>query len=293
MKKLESNQINSLLNQPKMVSIETITQSFNVIRIYLTDDGVNGTSSHLDQLEAILDATENDVVEVYCLACPGGSIDTIASLLNALANTSAHTVTIVEGHNASAGTMCAMVTDEVRLGMYASFMLHSASGGIVGNMTNTAEAAKFYEQHYNKFLKDVYYGFITAEEEILLQNGREIYMNAEQIRERLDRRQRIIQEECENSNEEACVPCDETCSNIDNPCKECLELPEIKLEEENIPPVKKSSPSKKSSTKKAKALVVGSGKSPVVSLQQKERFNKLAKNPKLTEGRSFPEVDLP
>lgn len=197
MKKLENNPMSNLLNQRKMVGVETITQSFNIIRVYLTDEGIDGTSVHLDQLEAILDATANDVIEVYCLACPGGSIDTIATLLNSLANSPAHTVTIVEGHNASAGTMCAMVTDEVRLGMYASFMLHSASGGVVGSMTNTAEAAKFYEQHYNKFLKDVYYGFITPEEEVLLQNGREIYLNAEQIQERLDKRREIIAQECD------------------------------------------------------------------------------------------------
>ena len=291
MKKLENNQMDGLMNQRKMVSVETVTQSFNIIRVYLTDDGVNGTSEHLEQLEAILDATTNDVVEVYCLACPGGSIDTIASLVNALANTPAHTVTIVEGHNSSAGTMCAMITNEVRLGMYASFMLHSASGGVVGSMTNTAEAAKFYEQHYNKFLKDVYYGFITPEEEILLQNGREIYMNAEQIRERLDCRQRIIQEECENSNEEKCVQCDDTCSNIDNPCKECPELPKIVLdEEEDVMVVPKKKPTPKKAAKES--IVLLSGKVPVVTKEQRKKLEEAARNPALTKGRSFPEIQI-
>lgn len=209
MKKFEKQGMPESLYKKKSVSVETITQSFDVVRIYLTDDGVNGLSEHLDQIEAILEASPNDIIEVYCLACPGGSIDTIVSLLNALANSQAHTVTIVEGHNSSAGTMCAMITDEVRVGMYSSFMLHSASGGVMGSMANTAEAARFYEQHYNRFLEDIYYGFITSEEEILLKNGRELYMNSEEIKERLERRKALLAEEDEEGCDDPTCPCHE------------------------------------------------------------------------------------
>lgn len=232
MKKLESNQINSLLNQPKMVSIETITQSFNVIRIYLTDDGVNGTSSHLDQLEAILDATQNDVIEVYCLGCGGGSADSIIMLLNALAQSPAHTVTILEGHNASAASMPMMVTDEVRIGMYSSVMFHNVAGGVIGNMTNTAEAAKFYEQNYNRFFADLYNGFFSEEELSSIRQGREIYLDAENIQERLDKRREILAQECD--------------------CEECE--PKIAALPEIVPPVEeevavKPAPRKRSTKK--------------------------------------------
>lgn len=234
MKKLENNPMSGLMNQRKMVSVETITQSFNIIRIYLTDEGVNGTDSHLDQLEAILDATSNDVIEVYCLGCGGGSADSIIMLLNALAQSPAHTVTILEGHNASAASMPMMVTDEVRIGMYSSVMFHNVAGGVIGNMTNNAEAAKFYEQHYNRFFADLYNHFFDESELSDLRKGLEIYLNAEQIRERLDNRQRILEEECDcdECSEQACeaTPCDDTCSNLENPCKECLELPEIVVE---------------------------------------------------------------
>ena len=200
MKKLENNPMSNLLNQRKMVSVETITQSFNIIRVYLTDEGVNGTDSHLEQLEAILDATANDVVEVYCLGCGGGSADSILMLLNALANSPAHTVTILEGHNASAASMPMMVTDDVRVGMYSSVMFHSVAGGVAGSMTNTAEAAKFYEQNYNKFFADLYNEFLTTEELELIRNGREIYMNSEELQERLERRAEKLAEEdsCED-----------------------------------------------------------------------------------------------
>ncbi len=193
MKRLENNLQDNNSQQSKSVSVETLTHSFNIIRIYLTDVGIGGTSDHLEQLDAILSAGENDVVEVYCLGCNGGSADSIIMLLNALASTPAHTVTILEGHNASAASMPMMVTDEVRIGKYSSVMFHNVAGGVVGNMTNTAEAAKFYEQHYNKFFADLYNNFFDEKELLLIQNGREIYLDAEAIQERLEARSEYFQ----------------------------------------------------------------------------------------------------
>lgn len=236
MKKIENNQaMPPLMLRPKSVSVETITQSFNVIRVYLTDEGVNGTSEHLDQLEAILEATENDIVEVYCLGCGGGSADSIIMLLNALASTPAHTVTILEGHNASAASMPMMVTDSVRLGMYASVMFHSVAGGVFGHMANTAEAAKFYEQHYSKFFNDLYSNFLTEEELTLIQNGREIYLNSEQIEERLKLRAEKMKQEAECCE---CGECQEVSLNLE---------PTLPIEEESV----KKTPAKKAAPKKA------------------------------------------
>lgn len=206
MKRLENNLQDDNSQQNKSVSVETLTHSFNVIRIYLTDVGVGGTSEHLEQLDAILSAGENDVVEVYCLGCNGGSADSIIMLLNALASTPAHTVTILEGHNASAASMPMMVTDEVRIGKYSSVMFHNVAGGVVGNVTNTAEAAKFYEQHYNKFFADLYNNFFDEKELLLIQNGREIYLDAEAIQERLEARSEYFQKLEEDQAKEVTKP---------------------------------------------------------------------------------------
>lgn len=206
MKKIEQEGFPTIFSQKKTVSVETITQSFDVIRIYLTDDGVQGIGEHLDQIDAILNAGPNDVVEVFCLGCPGGSADTITALLNALATTPAHTVCVIEGHNSSAATMPCMVTNETRVGMYASFMIHNVSGACGGHMTNTSEAARFYESHYNRFLEDVYCGFLSPQELTLVKNGREIYLNSEDIEGRLQNRAEALQEECECCKEEGTCP---------------------------------------------------------------------------------------
>ena len=181
--------------QQKTVSVETVTHSYNVIRIFLQKE-IDSIEHHMDQIEAIRDAQEGDLVEVYCISNRGGYVDTIIPLCNALATTPAHTVCYVEGHNSSAGTFPAMICQEVHVGAYASFMLHCAQGGgDYGTLVNNAESARFFEKQYSQLLEDIYYGFITPEEAKTLHDGRELYFDAEYIRERLQRRAELLESE--------------------------------------------------------------------------------------------------
>ncbi len=180
--------------QQKTVSVETVTHSYNVIRIFLQKE-IDSIEHHMDQIEAIRDAQEGDLVEVYCISNRGGYIDTIVPLCNALATTPAHTVCYVEGHNSSAGTFPAMIAQEVHVGAYASFMLHCAQGGGgYGTLVNNAESARFFEKQYSQLLEDVYYGFISPEEAKALHEGRELYLDSDAIRERLLQRVELLEE---------------------------------------------------------------------------------------------------
>ena len=188
--------------QQKTVSVETVTHSYNVIRIFLQKE-IDSIEHHMDQIEAIRDAQEGDLVEVYCISNQGGYIDTIVPLCNALATTPAHTVCYVEGHNSSAGTFPAMICQECHVGAYASFMLHCAQGGGgYGTLVNNAESARFFEKQYSQLLEDVYYGFISPEEAKALHEGRELYLDAEAIRDRLQRRVELLESEAEEDEED-------------------------------------------------------------------------------------------
>ena len=239
MNKLEQGSMPSIFQQKKTLSIETITHSFDVIRIYLTDSGINEIDEHLDQIEAIKNATENDVIEVHTISCGGGIVNTIVPLCNALASTPAHTVCYVEGHCASAGTFPSMICDQVFVGAYSSFMLHCASGGTgYGTMVNSAESAKFFEKQYTSLLDDIYTGFVTPEEAKMLHDGREIYLDADSIQERLERRAEKLAEEA-------------SCE--DDFLGEELSFPEIVPPQEESPkkPVRKTTAKKKPTPKKA------------------------------------------
>ena len=80
-------------------------------------------------------------------------------------------------------------------------MIHSVSGGAGGTMKNTAEAAKFYEKQYAAFIEEVYQGFLSPEELGLVHNGRELYLNAQEIQERLEARHKYFEAKAKEEQE--------------------------------------------------------------------------------------------
>lgn len=207
MKKLEP--INEVFGT-STVQRETITQQFDIIRIYFTDEGIGGTSQHINEIEAIRSAGPQDILEINVAGNPGGSADCIMTIINALIETPAHTICILSGTNSSAATMIPLVCSEVVVTPYTAMMCHSVSGGSYGTMANQERSAVFFSKMYSEFMADIYEDFLSTEEIQDLKNGLEIYLNSENIQERLDRRQALLAEESE---EESCD--DPTC-----PCHE-------------------------------------------------------------------------
>lgn len=208
------------------------------------EEGVGSPEDHYEQLEALKHANSGELFVCTLSSCPGGSYSGLLAWKNALEGTQAHTVAILEGDLASAGTILPNFFDEIHVTPYTTYMVHSANLGIHRNTSaNVERNAAFQAKQMERFLREVYEGFLTEEEIQKVLDGVELYMNDDEVQERLDNRREFLSE---NSNEEQCVPCDDTCSNIDNPCKECLELPKIVLDEEDVLVI----PKKKSTSKK-------------------------------------------
>lgn len=249
MKKI-GQQNNMIFTGVSPVHRETITQQYDVIRIYFTEEGIGGVSQHIEELEAIRSAGPNDILEIHVADNPGGSAGTIVTIVHALLSTPAHTVCILNGNSASAATFIPLVCAETIVGPYATMMCHSCAGGSGGIMANQERSATFFAKHYSELMDDIYSNFLSPTELDDLKKGLEIYMDAEEIKRRLEIRAELLSEECDC--EEYSEECDDTCSSTENPCKECYELPEIvaPIEEKGgelvvKPPARKRAPKKK------------------------------------------------
>lgn len=175
------------------VSKETITSQYQVIRINFTAEGIGVVDNHLEELEAIRGAGEEDVIICYFTDCCGGVVGTGMSIINALNQTLAHTVAVLEGHNASLGSMVPLACEEVVVTPYTSMMLHSAEGGGYGTVVNLERQSVFFSKMLTGFMEDVYEGFVTKEELEDLRKGLEVYLNADQIGERLEGRKKHLE----------------------------------------------------------------------------------------------------
>lgn len=211
----DSAQMLRMLNGSGVVQ-RTTTQR-DTIRINFTAQGIGTADSHLEELEAIRSSGPEDLIVVYFTDCPGGAMGTGQSLINALMETPAHTVAVLEGHNCSLATMIPLICREIIVTPYTSMMLHSVSGGSYGTMVNQERQAMFFSKLYSDFIEDVYDWFLSPEEIQDLKNGLEIYLNSEEIEERLQRRAELIaaeseEEECSGSaGRRGCEGCSGTC----------------------------------------------------------------------------------
>lgn len=241
MKKIERQQNNVLFSGASPVQRETITQQYDVIRIYFTEEGIGGVSQHIEELEAIRSAGPNDILEIHVADNPGGSAGTIVTIIHALLSTPAHTVCILNGNCASASTFLPLVCAETIVGPYATMMCHSCAGGVGGIMANQERSAVFFSKLYSELMDDIYANFLSESELDDLKKGLEIYLDAEAIQERLQRRAELMAAEAE-----ICGDCD---------CEDCVEHAEMVTKEplvveEATKPVKKT-PAKKAAPKKA------------------------------------------
>lgn len=159
-----------------------------VIRINFTGEGIGDSSEHQEELDAIRSAGSEDVIYIYFTGCPGGVINTGMALMNAIVESPARVVAVLEGSNASLATMIPMVCSEVVVTPYTSMMLHSPHGGDYGTVLNKERSAVFFSQLYQTFLSDIYEGFLTPDEIEDVKNGLEIYLDADAIEERRNRR---------------------------------------------------------------------------------------------------------
>lgn len=229
--------------------VEVHSRTVNSYFTTIGEEGVGSPEDHYEQLETLKHANQGELFVLTLSSCPGGSYSGLLAWKNALEGTQAHTVAILEGDLASAGTILPNFFDEIHVTPYTTYMCHSANLGIYRNTAaNVERNAAFQAKQMERFLRESYHGFLDEGEIQKLLDGVEMYMNDEEIQERLDKRREILAQECdcEECSEES-EECDDTCSSPDNPCKECYELPEIIVQEESP---KKSVPRKRTATKK-------------------------------------------
>ena len=184
------------------------TQTSSLIEIPIDED-FKGPSYYRNVAQAIRDSEEGDLIRFF-LNSPGGRLDGLMTLLSSMMKTDATTEAHIEGFCDSAGSFLAMHCDNVYVSPLASMLVHNASYG-----TGFQKAADIHQQvqHFNNYsetlFRDTYRYFLTDEEIQKCIDGYQLYLNAEEIAERLQRKFEIIQELSEQEGDcNNCKDCD-------------------------------------------------------------------------------------
>ena len=128
--------------------------------------------------------------EIFTLVIntPGGILDSALMLVDAIKTSKAKIIAQISGTVASAGTIITLACDEVEVAPHTAFMIHNYSGGLVGKGHELKAHQEFVDANLNNSFTDLYRGFLTPSEIKKVIDGKDYWMNRDEVLERLSAR---------------------------------------------------------------------------------------------------------
>jgi ATP-dependent protease ClpP protease subunit len=156
------------------------------------DRDITDPDDFREEILVIRNSTENDIVHIL-ISSGGGQVETMKTILSAIAQTKAHVITEITGDIASAATFIFLAGDEYLVSDDAYMMCHSVSFGSVGKANDVKRHVDFTHDMGRRLVYKYYDGFFTKEEMEDLLRGEEFWIGAEEIMERLSNRNKAIE----------------------------------------------------------------------------------------------------
>lgn len=164
--------------------VSQTSMTYNAYDIYLDGD-IQEPSFYRQAFQVLRSAQEGDLVRIY-ISSHGGNLNSALIFRNCILDCRAEVVGIIEAEAYSAGSLIALSCPSIEVKPYATMMCHSASFGSGGSVQNVRDHVEFTGKHAEDLMEEVYADFLTQEEFEDMRRGREIWLNYQEIGERLE-----------------------------------------------------------------------------------------------------------
>ena len=154
------------------------------------DEEVKDPKYYRNLIHAIGTLGEGDMLHLS-IDSYGGSLDGCMAIINAMRTASSEGVQVhasIEGTAASAGSLIALAADSIAVGPYATMMVHQSSFGSAGPQSTVMSHVLFVDQKVKAIAQEIYQDFLTDKELEEIFTGKELWFNADEVIERLERR---------------------------------------------------------------------------------------------------------
>lgn len=155
----------------------------SVHHFYLVDE-IGNPAQYLDMINVMKTAEQHDTIFLY-LNTPGGNLHTAVQIISAIRQSNATVVTCIEGEVASAGTMIFLAGHKHVVNPNCTFMIHNYSTWMGGKGNEVSLRVKYFETYFRKLAKDMYGKFMTEQEIEDVVNGKDFWMESEEVLKRL------------------------------------------------------------------------------------------------------------
>ena len=161
-----------------------IVKNGREIDVYITAEIVDAIEYN-ELCHVLRGASSKEVIRLH-INTPGGRLDSATMIRDAINQSDAYIIGVLSGTVASAGTMIAMACDELECSSYLEFMIHYFSGGTAGKGNEMKSHSSFINKHMPMVFKKVYAGFLTDSEIDDVIEGKDIWLNGDEVIERFE-----------------------------------------------------------------------------------------------------------
>lgn len=189
--------INSIKNEFELLAGGKISSKpiGHVHDMYLCGE-ILGPENYIDYFEVIRNSSDNDIVRLH-INSSGGDMSTAIQFVRAIQESPSHVVASAEGYCMSAATMIFLTADGFEISDHCLFMFHNYSGFSFG------KGGEMYDQILNerkwseKIIHSVYKDFLTEDEIKAILDNKDIWMDGEEVKVRLEAKIEKVNAEAE------------------------------------------------------------------------------------------------
>lgn len=160
------------------------TNTATIHHFYLYGRISNKIEEYADLINVLKTASEHDTVIIY-INSEGGVLRMALQIANSMLNSRARVITSLDGEAMSAATIIFLAGHEHVINPHCSFMIHFYSAGAYGKGHELLSRVTFDNDSTEKLMRDMYKHILTDEEIESVVSGGDIYMDSDELIERL------------------------------------------------------------------------------------------------------------
>lgn len=158
-------------------------QAVNIFEFYLSGE-IESPEEYIEWFDTIRSAGQSDILKFY-INSGGGDLFTAIQFLRVLGDTEANVIVSVEGMCASAATLIFLCGHQFEVSPHSVFMFHNYSSGVMGKGGEMYDRLAHEKVWSEKLLRDIYSDFLTEEEIVSILNNKDIWMDGDEVVDRL------------------------------------------------------------------------------------------------------------
>lgn len=151
---------------------------------YYISGKIDEAENYVELIDLLYGGRPQDTVYIH-LNTPGGYLDSAIQIINAINATKSQVITVADGSVASAGTLILFSGDGIIVNPFSYAMIHDGSEGVLGKVSENIKQAEFSSKFIRELFHSIYQPFLSEEEVDSVLDGKDMWINSEDLKNRV------------------------------------------------------------------------------------------------------------